>query len=60
MCLDSNNIPVDIALYGDIDTLFTIRDNHGVLGFNYHNLQEKVFLIVKHCMGELEPFIIEY
>jgi hypothetical protein len=60
MCLDSNNIPVDIALYGDIDTLLTIRDNHGILGFNYHNLQEEGFSYSEAMYGRLEPFIIEY
>lgn len=59
--LDSNNIPVDISLYGDINTLLTIRDKHVLLGFNYNNLQEEEGLLYSECLcGRLEPFIIEY
>ena len=58
--LDSNNIPIDISLYGDINTLITIGDNHVILGFNYNNLQEKGLPHSEALYGRLEPFIIEY
>ena len=53
--LDSDNNPMDIVLYGDINTLFTIAENHGILGFNYH----ENFPYSEALYGILDPFIIE-